>query len=242
MVKDNKVAHKKEKKHKAHHKRRNPEISKGVNRYGRHARASQTFRFWKLGAAGKKVAPKTVEQKPVAAEPRWYAADDVKTPIPSRKNKHKPTRIRASITPGTVLIVLAGRFRGKRVVFLKQLSSGLLLVTGPYKINGVPLRRFNQAYVIATSTKVDITKVDVKSIDDAWFAKITEKKKKKKDDKEFFQDSAQKKGEIAQVRKDAQKAVDGVLLPVVNKVPNLAAYLNSKFSLTNGQRPHLMKF
>merc|ERR1712085_209271 len=79
--------------------------------------------------------------------------------------KQTAPRIRQSITPGTVLILLAGRFRGKRVVCLKA------LVSGPYKINGVPLRRVNQAYVIATSTKVDVSGVDVSGMNDEYFAR-----------------------------------------------------------------------
>ena len=102
----------------------------------------------------------------------YYPADDVKT-IHVRKHKlPNPTKLRKSILPGSVLIVLAGRFKGRRVVFLRQLSSGLLLVTGPYCVNGVPLRRVNQAYVIPTSTQVSLAGLDVASIDDSYLARI----------------------------------------------------------------------
>merc|ERR1712070_701898 len=95
-------------------------------------------------------------------------------------NSRGIAKLKPAIKPGSVLIMLGGRFRGKRVIFLKQLPSGLLLVTGPYQINGVPLRRVNQAYCIATSATVDISKVNVSKIDDAFFAR--EKKAKE----EFF--------------------------------------------------------
>jgi large subunit ribosomal protein L6e len=221
-------------------KSRNPELIPGVNKYGRHKSASKNYRHFKKGAnnKSKKIATKPEEKK--TGEPRWYAADDIKRPLVSRKSHHKKTKLRSTITPGTVLIVLAGRFRGKRVIFLKQLESGLLLVTGPYKINGVPLRRLNQAYVIATSTKVDVTKVDIKAIDDKFFAK-TEEPKKKKDGEEFFEDK-EKKVLVSENRKKEQGRVDGLLLPIVKAVPNLGHYLNAKFSLTKGQYPHQIKF
>lgn len=66
------------------------------------------------------------------------------------------------------------------------LLSFFLVISGPFKINGVPLRRANQAYVIGTSTKVDISGVNVSEFDDKYFAKEVQKKKKKGEG-EFFE-------------------------------------------------------
>eukprot|EP00011_Vannellida_sp_DIVA3-517-6-12_P005955 CAMPEP_0114604594 /NCGR_PEP_ID=MMETSP0168-20121206/626_1 /TAXON_ID=95228 ORGANISM="Vannella sp., Strain DIVA3 517/6/12" /NCGR_SAMPLE_ID=MMETSP0168 /ASSEMBLY_ACC=CAM_ASM_000044 /LENGTH=237 /DNA_ID=CAMNT_0001815431 /DNA_START=45 /DNA_END=758 /DNA_ORIENTATION=- len=170
--------------------------------------------------------------------PRFYPAEDIKAPV---RRAFTPTaaRLRGSITPGTVLVLLAGRFRGKRVVFLRQLASGLLLVTGPFKINGVPVRRVNQAYVIATSTKVDISKVEVPAkFDDAYFKAPKNKGKSGK----FFDKESKEANVISAERVSDQKALDAKLLPAIKAVPHLRDYLNAKFSLKQNQFPHLMKF
>lgn len=62
---------------------------------------------------------------------------------------------------------------------------GALFLLGLYKINGVPIRRVNQAYVIATATRVDVSAVDVSKYSDKYFAK--EVIKKKKTEGEFFE-------------------------------------------------------
>lgn len=61
-----------------------------------------------------------------------------------------------------------------------------LALPGPFRVNGVPLRRVNQTYVIASSTKVDISGVSLDKFDDKYFAKQVEKKKKKGEG-EFFE-------------------------------------------------------
>eukprot|EP00355_Strombidium_rassoulzadegani_P004142 CAMPEP_0168617618 /NCGR_PEP_ID=MMETSP0449_2-20121227/5633_1 /TAXON_ID=1082188 /ORGANISM="Strombidium rassoulzadegani, Strain ras09" /LENGTH=219 /DNA_ID=CAMNT_0008658435 /DNA_START=77 /DNA_END=736 /DNA_ORIENTATION=+ len=169
--------------------------------------------------------------------PRFYPAEDIKTP----KGKNvirNPTKLRASITPGTVLILLAGHFKGKRVVFLKQLPSGLLLVTGPYSVNGVPVKRVNQAYVIATSTKVDVSAVDTAKFDDKYF-KAEAKDKKAKGEEGFFSEEATKK-ELPAEYVANQKAVDAALSKSLNE--DLTNYLKNRFTLRDGMKPHLMSF
>jgi large subunit ribosomal protein L6e len=240
------------------HAPRNKTLAGGISRYSRSAMYAKKalYKKKKVTVAKKDAAPaavtKTVEVKgakngktrtvQVKKLPKYYPADDVPQPKKSRKSP-KPTKLRSNITPGTVLILLAGRFRGKRVVFLKQLPSGLLLVTGPYKINGVPLRRVNQAYVISTSTKVDLSKVAVSDkLDDSVFKKPESTKEKKPTEEGLFGKKKAEKSPINPVRAAEQKALDKSLLAEIKKVPQLKAYLNASFSLSKGELPHLLKF
>lgn len=140
-----------------------------------------------------------------------------------------------------MLVLLSGRFRGKRVVFLKQLESGLLLVTGPHKVNGVPLKRVNQVYTLTTSTKVATAGVDVSKISDKMFTR--DNKTKKADAKAFFAEGAKKKLVNAE-RTLVQKAVDQALIKNIkdSKCPLLQKYLGARFSLTKNDKPHAMRF
>jgi large subunit ribosomal protein L6e len=65
------------------------------------------------------------------------------------------------------------------VVFLKQLPTGLLLVSGPYVLNGCPVTRMNQRYVMATKTKLDIKDVKIpERVNDVYFKKTRTPKSK----------------------------------------------------------------
>lgn len=215
---------------------RNRALARGILAFSKSAMNDVGGRRRFRGKGGARAAPKGPKPAPASAS-KWYPADDVPFPL-QRKFTPKTAKLRSSIVPGTVLIVLSGRFRGKRVVFLKQLPSGLLLVTGPYKVNGVPLRRLNQAYVVATKTTVDVSSVSVPdSVTDTFFKSG---EKKSAGDEEAFFDNDIKPVEIPDERKDIQKSVDKAILSKLS--PVMKAYLNAKFTLTKGQYPHQLVF
>lgn len=230
----------------------NPTLPGGVERYGRSKMYKRSLKYKRTKVAVAAVKPKVQLTKvkkiggdknggertvPIRKPNRYVFNVDVKKPLKTRKTA-RPMKLRSSITPGTILIILAGPFRGRRVVFLKSLESGLLLVTGPFNVNGVPLRRVNQAYVIATSKQVDVSGVKLAdNINDAFFAKS----KSASSAADFTEGEEKPKKVVSEEKKAAQKAVDAQLAGQF-KDAVLRKYMQSYFTLTKGMYPHNLKF
>lgn len=109
-------------------------------------------------------------------------------------------------------------------------------MSGPYQVNGVPLRRVSPTYIIATSTKVDVSQVNVDKYTDAYFGRAATTT-----DEEFFAGDAQK-ATVSDERKADQKTVDDALIKAVESVHHLRSYLKAKFSLSKNDKPHNMVF
>merc|ERR1739848_955279 len=112
------------------------------------------------------------------------------------------------------------------------------------KVNGCPLRRVNQIYVIATQTKLDISGVAIpEHLNDQYYRR-QKLQKPKQGEGEIF-DTKEEEYSVSEQRKDDQVAVDKQILEAIRAHPEkklLFGYLKQLFSLKNHQFPHKMVF
>lgn len=180
-----------------------------------------------IATKAKKTISNKNEEQANLSENKLYPVDSHSSEPDSKKRKsgsdQPEVRKEVSIKPGTILILLTGKHRGKRVVYLKQMkSSGMLLITGPFGINGVPLRRFHIKNTIKTSTEVssDRCHMTIPSfVDDGYLSKP-----------------------LDEDRKRVQRQIDEPIIAEIKAVPFLKNYLQQKFTLTKGQNVHQMNF
>jgi len=240
-------------------KPRNYDLEHGIYRFSRTKMFHKTARYKFLK---KKTPPKerpkklVVKEKTVGGDknggkrmvlirkrPRSFPTAKPINKHPSKKSFRDQTRYtRQSLKPGKIVILLAGPHRGKRVVLLKVLRSGLLLVTGPFKINGCPMRRISQNYVIATRSRLRLPKdIIPPTVNDAYFRR---KKSKKPKSEEVFA-APRQTYKVNDQRKTDQEAVDKVVLKLIKARKDKSVfikYLRSMFGLKRTQYPHRMKF
>merc|ERR1719309_1784440 len=153
-------------------------------------------------------------------------ANDVPTVDPAPKGTSKnffsnhARKLRASLSAGTIAIVLAGA----------------------HKLNGCPMRRINQRYLVATATKIDVSNVKIpENINDKYFARVKAEKVKEGDifeaKKEAYKPSEQRKAD--------QVTVDTQILAAIKAAKEgavLRQYLKASFALSKGEFPHKMQF
>ncbi|XP_011631588.1 60S ribosomal protein L6 [Pogonomyrmex barbatus] len=240
---------------------RNYDLGNGVYRFSRtrmyHKKAIYKFLDKKTPKKVKPKKPLTIEKqiggdkngekRIVLLKKRRanYPTADRVTVHHAKKCFHEHRRyLRPSLKPGTVCILLAGPHKGKRVVFLKQLKSGLLLITGPFLINACPLRRVSQNYVIATSTRLNLFGIKLpQHLTDNYFQRKRDKRAKKEEGDIFSKKKEEYKPSDQRIAD--QKVVDKMIINAIKKHKDkklLFTYLSAMFGLRSSQYPHRMKF
>merc|ERR1712071_440706 len=218
-------------------KPRNYSLESGVVRFGKsktyHKKAIYKFLKKKAAKKADKPAPKFIEKKVNGAK------NGGTRKVPSRK---LPTANDFPTTDKDIMRKTRKCFSNHKRVVRPSLKAGTI----PFMVNGCPLRRVNQRFVVATSTSIDLSAVKIpEKIDDAYFRRARKEKK----------GAAKKEGDIFEAKKESYKAsdekkqdqadLDKQILAVIKKNKEgamLKQYLRHNFALSKGQYPHQMAF
>ncbi|KAL1764207.1 60S ribosomal protein L6 [Sigmodon hispidus] len=194
------------------HCSRNPVLIRGIGRYSRSAMYSRKALYKRKYSTTKTKVEKKKKEKVLATVTKQKVV--TRMAVPRWLSFEK--------CPGIILLKMC-------------LGSCSAMARSP------SVNTTHQKFVIATSTKVDISKVKIsKHLTDAYFKKKKLRKPRHQEGEIF--DTEKEKYEITEQRKADQKAVDSQILPKIKAIPQLQGYLRSQFSLKNGMYPHKLVF
>jgi large subunit ribosomal protein L6e len=138
----------------------------------------------------------------------------------SRKKRYKEKLLQK----GSILILLGKKYNGKKCVFLKYSREGALIVSGPYSINGVPLRRINHKNALQTEININLTGLNIEFLNDKYFDYL-----KKSDELS----SRMQKEKLITLHRIRQKVIDKFLEKEIKKNFFLEFYLKTKSKIKN---------
>jgi large subunit ribosomal protein L6e len=140
---------------------------------------------------------------------------------PKRKERKSNS---LNIKIGSVIILLSSNFQGRKAILLKITKSGLFVISGPYKINGIPLRRVNPRYIIPTHVEIDLNGINTTILSDEYFMAL--KKSQRSENNNF-------KNRIIMAHNLRQTYIDRCLQKKIDTDLFLNSYLKSNYVNTS---------
>ena len=129
-----------------------------------------------------------------------------------------------NIKDGSIVILLSSNFQGKKAILLKTTKLGLHVISGMYKLNGIPIRRVNPRYILPTGIQINIDDINTAIFNDEYFNGLNKSKR--------YHDN-RLKSRISLSHNLRQIYIDRCLQKKIDSSVFLGAYLKSNYLHTS---------
>nr|UXY86672.1 60S ribosomal protein L6B [Cryptomonas paramecium] len=134
---------------------------------------------------------------------------------------------------GSVAIISFGKLRGKKAIILRTTKCRMFVISGPFSLNGISIRRIKYNHLIPTQNRLNISSVDTKIFDDEYFIFL---KKSKKTGSQNLKNRLKMAHALREIH------IDRYLLRQIGTNLFLKAYLKAKYIQSNCTRVPFSSF